>query len=115
MGGGYSAWVDSCLAGDKPPEELKTACKFRPWNADWYTLFVCRSQSICMCVITVKFNGFDFEQRRKMRQRIKEFSVWLFGKLYCMITVWDTTKFISFLFLYYKNACINNGCQIQKT
>ncbi|XP_065628686.1 protein HIGH ARSENIC CONTENT 1, mitochondrial isoform X2 [Quercus suber] len=30
MGGGYSAWVDSGLAGDKPPEELKTACKFRP-------------------------------------------------------------------------------------
>lgn len=31
MGGGYSAWVDSGLAGDKPPEELKTACKFRGW------------------------------------------------------------------------------------
>ncbi|KAB1207504.1 Rhodanese-like domain-containing protein 19, mitochondrial [Morella rubra] len=31
MGGGYSAWVDSGLAGDdKPAEELKTACKFRP-------------------------------------------------------------------------------------
>lgn len=30
MGGGYSAWVDSGLASDKPPEELKTACKFRP-------------------------------------------------------------------------------------
>ncbi|GMY05467.1 protein HIGH ARSENIC CONTENT 1, mitochondrial [Fagus crenata] len=30
MGGGYSAWVDSGLAGEKPPEELKTACKFRP-------------------------------------------------------------------------------------
>ncbi|XP_038901855.1 protein HIGH ARSENIC CONTENT 1, mitochondrial [Benincasa hispida] len=29
MGGGYSAWVDSGFAGDKPPEELKTACKFR--------------------------------------------------------------------------------------
>ena len=33
MGGGYSAWVDNGLAGEKPPEELKTACKFRPWNA----------------------------------------------------------------------------------
>ncbi|KAF5727825.1 senescence-associated family protein [Tripterygium wilfordii] len=30
MEGGYSAWVDSGLAGDKPAEELKTACKFRP-------------------------------------------------------------------------------------
>ncbi|KAJ7978606.1 Rhodanese-like domain-containing protein [Quillaja saponaria] len=29
MGGGYSAWVDSGLAGDKAAEELKTACKFR--------------------------------------------------------------------------------------
>ncbi|XP_059448035.1 protein HIGH ARSENIC CONTENT 1, mitochondrial [Corylus avellana] len=31
MGGGYSAWVDSGLAGgDKPAEELKPICKFRP-------------------------------------------------------------------------------------
>lgn len=30
MGGGYSAWVDSGFAGDKPSEELKIACKFRP-------------------------------------------------------------------------------------
>ncbi|PON36231.1 Rhodanese-like domain containing protein [Parasponia andersonii] len=30
MEGGYSKWVDSGLAGDKPGEELKTACKFRP-------------------------------------------------------------------------------------
>uniref|UniRef100_A0A6N2MQZ1 Rhodanese domain-containing protein n=1 Tax=Salix viminalis TaxID=40686 RepID=A0A6N2MQZ1_SALVM len=30
MEGGYSAWVDSGLAGDKPAEELKTFCKFRP-------------------------------------------------------------------------------------
>lgn len=30
MGGGYSAWVDAGFAGDKPPEELKTSCKFRP-------------------------------------------------------------------------------------
>ncbi|XP_031382901.1 protein HIGH ARSENIC CONTENT 1, mitochondrial isoform X2 [Punica granatum] len=32
MEGGYSKWVDSGLAEDqgKPPEELKTACKFRP-------------------------------------------------------------------------------------
>ncbi|XP_022985695.1 protein HIGH ARSENIC CONTENT 1, mitochondrial [Cucurbita maxima] len=29
MGGGYSAWVDSGFAGDKPAEELKIACKFR--------------------------------------------------------------------------------------
>lgn len=29
MGGGYSAWVDSGFAGEKPPEELKIACKFR--------------------------------------------------------------------------------------
>ncbi|KAJ4971888.1 hypothetical protein NE237_004987 [Protea cynaroides] len=28
--GGYSAWVDQRLAGDKPADELKTACKFRP-------------------------------------------------------------------------------------
>ncbi|KAJ6670312.1 hypothetical protein OIU79_031358 [Salix purpurea] len=28
MEGGYSAWVDSGLAGDKPAEELKTFCKF---------------------------------------------------------------------------------------
>ncbi|GMN27451.1 hypothetical protein TIFTF001_001663 [Ficus carica] len=28
--GGYSKWVDSGLAGDKPGEELKTACKFHP-------------------------------------------------------------------------------------
>ena len=77
MGGGYSAWVDSGLAGDKPPEELKTACKFRPWNADWYTLFVCRSQSICMDMITVKFNG--FEQRRKNETKDK--------RVQCMI-VW---------------------------
>ncbi|KAL9841447.1 Protein HIGH ARSENIC CONTENT 1 [Arabidopsis thaliana] len=30
MGGGYSAWVDAGFAGDKPPEDLKIACKFRP-------------------------------------------------------------------------------------
>lgn len=30
MEGGYSRWVDSGFAGDKPPEELKLACKFRP-------------------------------------------------------------------------------------
>ncbi|XP_010056098.2 protein HIGH ARSENIC CONTENT 1, mitochondrial [Eucalyptus grandis] len=30
MEGGYSAWVDKGFAGDKPAEELKTACKFRP-------------------------------------------------------------------------------------
>ncbi|XP_024032151.1 protein HIGH ARSENIC CONTENT 1, mitochondrial [Morus notabilis] len=30
MEGGYSKWVDSGLAGDKPAETLKTACKFRP-------------------------------------------------------------------------------------
>lgn len=30
MGGGYSAWVDAGFAGNKPAEELKTACKFRP-------------------------------------------------------------------------------------
>ncbi|XP_042477399.1 protein HIGH ARSENIC CONTENT 1, mitochondrial [Macadamia integrifolia] len=30
MGGGYSAWVDEGLAGDKPADELKTSCKFRP-------------------------------------------------------------------------------------
>ncbi|XP_015952826.1 protein HIGH ARSENIC CONTENT 1, mitochondrial [Arachis duranensis] len=30
MGGGYSAWVDAGFAVDKPPEELKTSCKFRP-------------------------------------------------------------------------------------
>ena len=30
MEGGYSKWVDSGLAGDKPGEELKTACKFQP-------------------------------------------------------------------------------------
>ncbi|KAG6749884.1 hypothetical protein POTOM_046956 [Populus tomentosa] len=30
MEGGYSAWVDSGFAGDKPAEELKTFCKFRP-------------------------------------------------------------------------------------
>ncbi|MED6179912.1 hypothetical protein PIB30_005371 [Stylosanthes scabra] len=30
MGGGYSAWVDAGFAGDKPEEELKTSCKFRP-------------------------------------------------------------------------------------
>ncbi|MBA0632425.1 hypothetical protein Godav_001164, partial [Gossypium davidsonii] len=32
MEGGYSAWVDAGLtpAGDKPAEELKTFCKFRP-------------------------------------------------------------------------------------
>ncbi|AES64041.1 putative Rhodanese-like domain-containing protein [Medicago truncatula] len=31
MGGGYSAWVDAGFAGDdKPANELKTACKFRP-------------------------------------------------------------------------------------
>ncbi|KAG6571026.1 Protein HIGH ARSENIC CONTENT 1, mitochondrial, partial [Cucurbita argyrosperma subsp. sororia] len=29
MAGGYSAWVDSGFAGDKPAEELKIACKFR--------------------------------------------------------------------------------------
>ncbi|XP_022146257.1 protein HIGH ARSENIC CONTENT 1, mitochondrial [Momordica charantia] len=29
MGGGYSAWVDSGFSGNKPPEELKIACKFR--------------------------------------------------------------------------------------
>lgn len=32
MEGGYSAWVDSGFAGDKPAEELKTFCKFRPWS-----------------------------------------------------------------------------------
>ncbi|KAB5529497.1 hypothetical protein DKX38_019578 [Salix brachista] len=32
MEGGYSAWVDSGLAGDKPAEELKTFCKFCPGN-----------------------------------------------------------------------------------
>ncbi|KAL5581635.1 hypothetical protein UlMin_014077 [Ulmus minor] len=30
MEGGYSKWVDSGLAGGKPGEELKVACKFRP-------------------------------------------------------------------------------------
>lgn len=32
MEGGYSSWVDSGLAGDKdkPSDELKVACKFRP-------------------------------------------------------------------------------------
>ncbi|KAJ1418526.1 Rhodanese-like domain [Sesbania bispinosa] len=30
MGGGYSAWVDAGFAGNKPAEELKTSCKFRP-------------------------------------------------------------------------------------
>ncbi|OVA19627.1 Rhodanese-like domain [Macleaya cordata] len=32
MGGGYSAWVDNGLAAgnDKPTDEMKTACKFRP-------------------------------------------------------------------------------------
>lgn len=30
MEGGYSKWVDSGFAGDKPPEDLKLACKFRP-------------------------------------------------------------------------------------
>ncbi|KAG6748482.1 hypothetical protein POTOM_048405 [Populus tomentosa] len=30
MEGGYSAWVDSGFAGDKPADELKTFCKFRP-------------------------------------------------------------------------------------
>ncbi|XVF23707.1 hypothetical protein REPUB_Repub13aG0062900 [Reevesia pubescens] len=30
MEGGYSAWVDSGFSGDKPAEELKTSCKFRP-------------------------------------------------------------------------------------
>ncbi|KAI3853245.1 hypothetical protein MKW92_019417 [Papaver armeniacum] len=31
MNGGYSAWVDNGLAGnDKPAEEMKTVCKFRP-------------------------------------------------------------------------------------
>ncbi|CAL8138775.1 unnamed protein product [Prunus armeniaca] len=30
MEGGYSAWVDSGLAHDKPTEDLKVACKFRP-------------------------------------------------------------------------------------
>ncbi|KAJ4716003.1 Rhodanese-like domain-containing protein [Melia azedarach] len=30
MEGGYSAWADKGLAGDKPAEELKTYCKFRP-------------------------------------------------------------------------------------
>ncbi|KAI5339978.1 PREDICTED: thiosulfate sulfurtransferase [Prunus dulcis] len=30
MEGGYSAWVDSELAHDKPTEDLKVACKFRP-------------------------------------------------------------------------------------
>ncbi|XP_019450553.1 PREDICTED: rhodanese-like domain-containing protein 19, mitochondrial [Lupinus angustifolius] len=30
VGGGYSAWVDAGFAGNKPAEELKTACKFRP-------------------------------------------------------------------------------------
>ncbi|KAF8028113.1 hypothetical protein BT93_E0885 [Corymbia citriodora subsp. variegata] len=30
MEGGYSAWVDKGFAGDKPAEDLKTACKFRP-------------------------------------------------------------------------------------
>ncbi|KAA0067559.1 rhodanese-like domain-containing protein 19 [Cucumis melo var. makuwa] len=29
MGGGYSAWVDSGFAGEKPPKELKIACKSR--------------------------------------------------------------------------------------
>lgn len=28
MGGGYSAWVDSGLTGDKPPEELKLLASF---------------------------------------------------------------------------------------
>ncbi|KDO68012.1 hypothetical protein CISIN_1g041947mg, partial [Citrus sinensis] len=27
--GGYSAWVDEGVAGDKPLEELKISCKFR--------------------------------------------------------------------------------------
>ncbi|PQM34524.1 rhodanese-like domain-containing protein 19 mitochondrial isoform X1 [Prunus yedoensis var. nudiflora] len=30
MEGGYCAWVDSGLAHDKPTEDLKVACKFRP-------------------------------------------------------------------------------------
>ncbi|KAK0581637.1 hypothetical protein LWI29_016250 [Acer saccharum] len=31
MVGGYSAWVDNGLAGsEKPAEEMKTSCKFRP-------------------------------------------------------------------------------------
>ncbi|KAG4984946.1 hypothetical protein AAZX31_12G017000 [Glycine max] len=30
MGGGYSAWVDAGFAGNKPGEDLKTSCKFRP-------------------------------------------------------------------------------------
>ncbi|XP_050234743.1 protein HIGH ARSENIC CONTENT 1, mitochondrial [Mercurialis annua] len=30
MEGGYSAWVDNGLAGNKPADALKTACKFRP-------------------------------------------------------------------------------------
>lgn len=34
MEGGYSSWADSGLTGDKdkPSDELKVACKFRPWN-----------------------------------------------------------------------------------
>ncbi|XP_068334497.1 protein HIGH ARSENIC CONTENT 1, mitochondrial [Pyrus communis] len=30
MEGGYSSWVDSGLASDKPSGELKVACKFLP-------------------------------------------------------------------------------------
>ncbi|KAK7312151.1 hypothetical protein VNO77_35805 [Canavalia gladiata] len=30
VGGGYSAWVDAGFAGNRPAEELKTSCKFRP-------------------------------------------------------------------------------------
>ncbi|KAG5123756.1 hypothetical protein JHK82_030493 [Glycine max] len=29
-GGGYPAWVDAGFAGNKPGEELKTSCMFRP-------------------------------------------------------------------------------------
>lgn len=38
MEGGYSKWVDSGFAGDKPDEELKVACKFRPWESLLFSL-----------------------------------------------------------------------------
>lgn len=31
MEGGFAAWVDAGLAGDKSVEELKTSSKFHPW------------------------------------------------------------------------------------
>ena len=55
MEGGYSAWVDSGFAGDKPAEELKTFCKFRPWSE----CFPSRDNSPCglsCCWLYVKMN-----------------------------------------------------------